>query len=84
MFDGWITWDNVFYVLFLIATALLTIVSAKWRATVKEMSELFHAIKDANEDGKITEEEKQAIVREALQAGYALLRAVWFIKVPVK
>ena len=81
MFDGWVTWENVFYLLFLICATLGTIVSAKWRTTIKEFGELFHTIKEANEDGKITEDEKQAIVREAIQAGYAALRAVWFIKV---
>jgi len=79
MFDGWITWTNVFYILGLCLATFGTIVSAKWRSVVKEASDVFRALDEALEDGEIDSEEKEKIMKEILQLGYAGVRAAWFI-----
>jgi hypothetical protein len=80
IFDGWVTWQNAFYVLFLALTGVLTIASAKWRTAVKELIDVVKTIEKALEDGKIDEDEKQEIMKEAIQAGWAVVRATWGFK----
>ena len=81
MFDGWITWGNVFYLVGLIIITLGTIVSAKWRSLIKELGDVFRVLDESLKDGKIDDAEKQKIMKELIQAGYAGIRAVWFVKV---
>lgn len=81
MFDGWITWDNVVYVIGLIVLTVGTIVSAKWRQAVKETTDIFRELEKALEDGKIDETEKKIIMKEIIQAGYAIIKATWGVKI---
>ncbi len=75
----WISWSNGFYLLGLIFAGLLTIVSAKYRALVKEIGEVAKALDEAYEDGKLTKAEKNKIIKEVLDVLKALINLRWKI-----
>ena len=73
----WFTWSNFAYLLVLIAGALLTVVSTKWRNVVKEAKEALEKYKEAMADGTMTKKEKEAVMKETLDILGAILKVYW-------
>lgn len=75
----WISWSNGFYLIGLIIAGVLTLVSTKYRALVKEIGEVAKELESAYEDGKLTKKEKDAIIKEVLDVLKALINLKWKI-----
>ncbi len=75
----WFTWSNAFYAIGLIIAGLLTLVSAKYRALVREVGEAVKALQEGYEDGKLSKAEKEKIMKEALDVLRALINLKWKI-----
>ena len=73
----WFNLQNVLYLVLLVMGFVLTVVSAKYRAVVKELTDVVSVYKDAADDGNITADEKQKILKEVFDVLKAILVVVW-------
>ncbi len=75
--SDWFNWSNFLYLVILILAAVGTLVSTKLRVIVAELKELFEVVREANEDGKYTEKEKEKILKKTFDVLAAILKAIW-------
>ncbi len=78
--EEWITVNNTLYVIILALGALLTIISSKYRNILKELVELAETLKAGYADKKLDKEEKEAVLKEALDVVRAILLIKWKFK----
>ena len=72
----WLSWSNLFYLVGLIIAGVATLVATKYRNIVKEMKEVASELQKAYEDGELSKEEKEAVMKEVLD----VLKAVIYLK----
>ncbi len=75
----WISWANGFYLLGLVLAGILTLVSTKYRALLKELGEVAKALENGYKDGKLTKAEKDKIIKESLDVLKAVINLRWKI-----
>lgn len=75
--EEWFSITNGLYLIVLILGAVATIISAKYRRVVKELSELAVALKNGYGDKKLTKAEKDDVMKEALDVVKAIIRLKW-------
>tara|TARA_R100001594_G_scaffold21633_1_gene41742 strand:+ start:734 stop:973 length:240 start_codon:yes stop_codon:yes gene_type:complete len=73
----WISWTNAFYMGGVIVAGIATLVAAKYKNIVKEFGDVLKKLEDGYKDGKLTKQEKDAVMKEVIDVGKAVLKAKW-------
>lgn len=73
----WFTWSNGFYLAGLIVAGGATFVGLKYKKLVNELKEVFKALQEGYEDGKLTKKEKERVMKEVLDVLSALIKIAW-------
>ncbi len=79
IFNDWLSWSNLFYLIGLILAGALTLVSTKYRKIMTEVGEVAKTLEDAYEDNVLTTDEKQKIMKEMLDVLKAVINLKWQI-----
>ena len=72
----WISWSNFFYLAGLIIAGGATLVASRYRSIVKEIKDVASELQKAYEDGELSKEEKEAVMKEVLDKPRALRRGI--------
>jgi phage tail tape-measure protein len=75
----WLSLSNLFYLIGLIVAGVATLVASKYRGIVKEIKEVASELQKAYEDGELSKEEKEAVMKEALDVLKAVINLKWKI-----
>ena len=75
----WFSWSNLFYLVGLIIAGGATLVATKYRNIVKEMKEVASELQKAYEDGHLSKEEKEQVMKEVLDVLKAVINLKWKI-----
>ena len=75
----WLSWSNFFYLAGLIIAGVATLVASKYRTIVKEIKDVASELQKAYEDGKLSKEEKEDVMKEALDVLKAVINLKWKI-----
>jgi flagellar motor component MotA len=75
----WLSWGNFFYLAGLIIAGVATLVASKYRTIVKEIKDVASELQKAYEDGKLSKEEKEDVMKEALDVLKAVINLKWRI-----
>ena len=75
----WFSWSNMFYLIGIILAGGLTMVASRYTSIVKEMKEVAKALEEEYEDGYLSKEEKEAVMKEALDVLKAVINLKWKI-----
>ena len=75
----WFSWSNMFYLIGIILAGGLTMVASRYTSIVKEMKEVAKALEEGYEDGYLSKEEKEAVMKEALDVLKAVINLKWKI-----
>jgi len=75
----WVSWTNAFYLGGVIVAGIATLVATKYKNIVKECVDVFKKLEEAYADGKLTKKEKDAVMKELIDVGKAVLKAKWGI-----
>jgi|TARA_R100000789_G_scaffold11896_1_gene15858 hypothetical protein len=73
----WLSWSNGAYLAIILIGGYMAIVSAKYRNVLKETKEALEEYRKATEDGEITDEERDLIVRQCLDVLSAGVKIFW-------
>lgn len=73
----WLSWSNGAYLAAIMIGGYITFAAAKYKKVLKEIQEALDAYHEAAKDGKITEEERDKIVREVLDIAQAGIKLFW-------
>ena len=73
----WVSWTNAFYLGGVIVAGIATLVATKYKNIVKECVDVFKKLEEAYADGKLTKKEKDAVMKELIDVGIAVLKAKW-------
>ena len=76
-FSEWVSWSNLFYMIGLGVAGYATSVTAKNRNMVVQFGEFIKAVEDGYRDKKLTEKEKDKIMKEALDVAKAFVQSKW-------
>tara|TARA_R100001594_G_scaffold3788_2_gene13951 strand:+ start:1573 stop:1809 length:237 start_codon:yes stop_codon:yes gene_type:complete len=75
----WLSWSNFFYLAGLIIAGVATLVASKYRSIVKEIKDVASELQKAYEDGELSKEEKESVMKEALDVLKAVINLKWKI-----
>ena len=75
----WFSWSNLFYLVGLIIAGGATLVATKYRNIVKEMKEVASELQKAYEDGHLSKEDKEEVMKEVLDVLKAVINLQWKI-----
>ena len=75
----WLSWSNFFYLAGLFIAGVATLVASKYRTIVKEIKDVASELQKAYEDGKLSKEEKEDVMKEALDVLKAVINLKWRI-----
>ena len=75
----WFSWSNMFYLVGIILAGGLTMVASRYTSIVKEMKEVAKALEEGYEDGYLSKEEKEAVMKESLDVLKAVINLKWKI-----
>ena len=75
----WFSWSNMFYLIGIVLAGSLTMVASRYTSIVKEMKEVAKALEEGYEDGYLSKEEKEAVMKEALDVLKAVINLKWKI-----
>ena len=73
----WVSWTNAFYMGGVIVAGVATLVATKYKNIVKEFGDVLKKLEDGYKDGKLTKQEKDAVMKEVIDVGKAVLKAKW-------
>ena len=73
----WLSWSNAAYMAAIIVGGGLTFAATKYRGVLKEVQEALNAYHDAAKDGKITEKERDKIMKEVLDIASSSVKIFW-------
>ena len=69
----WLNLSNLFYLIGIIVAGVATLVASKYRGIVKEIKEVASELQKAYEDGELSKEEKESVMKEALDVLKAVI-----------
>jgi hypothetical protein len=72
----WITPTTIAYVVILILSGVLGIVTMRWRVVIIELKDFFEKYKVAMEDGRLSKQEKEMLVKEGFEVIMSLIKAL--------
>ena len=75
----WFSWSNLFYLVGLIIAGGATLVATKYRNIVKEIKDVASELQEAYEDGHLSKEEKEEVMKEVLDVLKAVINLKWKI-----
>ena len=75
----WLSLSNLFYLIGLIVAGVATLVATKYRGIVKEIKDVASELQKAYEDGRLSKEEKEDVMKEALDVLKAVINLKWRI-----
>jgi flagellar motor component MotA len=75
----WFSWSNLFYLVGLIIAGGATLVATKYRNIVKEIKDVVSELQEAYEDGHLSKEEKEQVMKEVLDVLKAVINLKWKI-----
>ena len=75
----WVSWSNFFYLGGVIVAGMATFAATRYKNIVKECVDVFKKLEEAYADGKLTKKEKDAVMKELIDVGKAVLKAKWGI-----
>ena len=75
----WLSLSNLFYLIGLIVAGVATLVATRYRSVVKEIKDVASELQKAYEDGELSKEEKEAVMKEALDVLKAVINLKWKI-----
>jgi len=73
----WLSWSNGAYLMAVIVGAGITFAAAKYKKLLSEIKEALNAYHEAAKDGKITDQERDKIVKEVLDIAQAGVKIFW-------
>jgi hypothetical protein len=73
----WISWSNGFYLVGLIVAGVATVMAAKYKSVMKEVGEVVDKLQEGYADGKLTKQEKEAIMKEVLDVLKSVMKLKW-------
>jgi sugar phosphate permease len=73
----WISWTNAFYMVGVIIAGIATLVATKYKNIVKEMGDVAKKLEEGYKDGKLTKQEKDAVMKEVIDVMKSVLKAKW-------
>ena len=73
----WLSWTNGAYLAAIIIGGGMTFAAAKYKKLLKEIKEALNTYHEAAKDGKITEAERDKIVKEVLDIASAGVKIFW-------
>ena len=73
----WVSWTNAFYMGGVIVAGIATLVATKYKNIVKEFGDVLKKLEDGYRDGKLTKAENDAVMKEVIDVGKAVLKAKW-------
>ena len=75
--SDWFSWSNLFYLIGIMLAGGLSLVASKYTTIVKEMKEVASELQKAYEDGELSKEEKEAVMKEVLDVLKAVINLKW-------
>ena len=75
----WFSWSNLFYLVGLIIAGGATLVATKYKNIVKEIKDVASELQEAYEDGHLSKEEKEEVMKEVLDVLKAVINLKWKI-----
>ena len=75
----WLSLSNLFYLIGLIVAGVATLVATRYRSVVKEIKDVASELQKAYEDGELSKEEKESVMKEALDVLKAVINLKWKI-----
>jgi len=73
----WLSWGNVAYAAAIIVGGGITFAATKYRGVLKEVKEALNTYHEAAKDGKITEAERDKIMKEVLDIASSGVKIFW-------
>jgi len=73
----WLSWSNAAYLAAIIVGGCITFAATKYRKVLKEIQEALDAYHEAAKDGKITDDERDHIVKEVLDIARVGIKIFW-------
>ena len=73
----WLSWGNVAYAAAIIVGGALTFAATKYKGLLKEVKEALNTYHEAAKDGKITEAERDKIMKEVLDIASSGVKIFW-------
>ena len=73
----WISWSNGAYLLAILAGGYLTLASKKYRNLIKEVKEALEVYSVSMKDGKLSDVEKDKLLKEVLDILQAGIKLFW-------
>jgi len=73
----WLSWGNVAYAAAIIVGGGLTFAATKYKNLLKEVKEALNTYHEAAKDGKITEAERDKIMKEVLDIASSGVKIFW-------
>jgi hypothetical protein len=77
MFSEWVSISNFLYLIGLIVAGYATVVTTKNRQIVIEIGELVKCLEEGYEDGSLDKDEKDEVMKEALDVAKAVIQSKW-------
>ena len=69
----WLSWSNFFYLVGLIIAGGATLIASRYKNIVKEVKEVAKELELAYEDGKLSKDEKEKIMKQCLDVLKAII-----------
>ena len=77
--SDWFSWSNLFYLTGIMLAGGISLVASKYTTIVKEMKEVAKVLEEAYEDGQLSKEEKEAVMKECLDVVKSVINLKWRI-----
>jgi|TARA_R110000744_G_scaffold66836_2_gene136553 flagellar motor component MotA len=75
----WLSWSNFFYLVGIVIAGGATFMASKYKNIVKEVKEVAKELELAYEDGKLSKDEKEKIMKQCLDVLKAIINLKWRI-----
>ena len=69
----WLSWSNFFYLVGIVIAGGATFMASKYKNIVKEVKEVAKELELAYEDGKLSKDEKEQIMKQCLDVLKAII-----------
>ena len=73
----WISWSNAAYMVAIMLGGYITFAANKYKKVLKEIQEALETYHQAMKDGKLTDAEKDKLIKEVLDIAQAGIRLFW-------